>query len=431
MPIVPPVVLVPGITATFLRDEYLLPPETVWAVLRKGHERIALHPDNVRYEAAEPALLRSDQIYEIAYKELVEELRYNLREKEDEPVPVFPFGYDWRQPLHMIEQQLGTFVDEVIERTKLLRHYHKAGYAEDLKVNLLGHSMGGLIVTGYLDRYGKDSRAAKVATLATPFKGSFEAIVRITTGTAEMGTEPPSSREREAARITPALYHLLPTCPGLEVPEGLPQGIFHREVWQPSILHTLGEYVRLHGVGNREPAEQAFELFAHLLDTAQRHRARMEGFRLSKARLKPKDWLCVAGVDAETRVGLGIKLTPAGPAFEFRSRDRQNRWATGKNAEERKLTGDGTVPLEAAIPAFLGSKNLVCVSPSDYGYWEIQDKVVASAAGFHGTLPNMDMLHRLIVRHFTGRPDTHGNTWGRCAPGVTRWQPPLELKRKD
>jgi hypothetical protein len=50
---------------------------------------------------------------------------------------------------------------------------------------------------------------------------------------------------------------------------------------------------------------------------------------------------------------------------------------------------------------------------------------VARLAGFHGILPNMNMLHRLIVRHLTGRPDRHGNTWGRRAPGAARWDPPI------
>ena len=190
MTIVPPVIVIPGITATYLQDDYPLPPETVWSVLGKDYGRISLHPDNIRYEAREPALFRPGQIYEIAYKELVQELRHNLRGKEDQPVPVFPFGYDWRQPLETIEEQLSAFVDEVIERTKLLKHYYTRGYADDPKVNFVGHSMGGLVIAGYLERYGKEGRAAKVTTLAAPFRGSFEAVVKITTGTAELGSGP-------------------------------------------------------------------------------------------------------------------------------------------------------------------------------------------------------------------------------------------------
>jgi hypothetical protein len=49
-----PVVVVPGITATYLRDEYQLPPELVWGEL-EDYDRTALHPDNLCYEAREPA----------------------------------------------------------------------------------------------------------------------------------------------------------------------------------------------------------------------------------------------------------------------------------------------------------------------------------------------------------------------------------------
>ena len=122
-----PVIVVPGITATALRDEYPLPTESVWSVLRKDYARVALHPDNLRYEAREPARLAADQLFGVAYEEFIEELRYNLRQREDEPVPVFPFAYDWRHPLEVIERHLEAFVEEVIERTKLLKHYHNSG----------------------------------------------------------------------------------------------------------------------------------------------------------------------------------------------------------------------------------------------------------------------------------------------------------------
>jgi hypothetical protein len=94
------------------------------------------------------------------------------------------------------------------------------------------------------------------------------------------------------------------------------------------------------------------------------------------------------------------------------------------------LTGDGTVPFEGAVPSFLKEENLVCVTPDDYGYWELQDRAMTKIAGFHGILPNMNMLHRMIVRFFTNRSDYHKNTWGRRAPGVARWNPPIQLREK-
>ena len=94
-----PVIVVPAITATYLQDRYILPPDDIWTVLSNNYERAALHPDDLRYEAIEPALVRPGQVYEVVYKELINELRHNLTQKPEEPVPVYYFSYDWRQPL--------------------------------------------------------------------------------------------------------------------------------------------------------------------------------------------------------------------------------------------------------------------------------------------------------------------------------------------
>ncbi len=432
-----PVIVIPGITATYLKDQYPLPPETVWSVMKQDYSRVALHPDNLVYEAQQPARVVSDQLYEIAYKELVEELKYNLRKAEDDPVPVFTFGYDWRHPLDLIEQQLADFIEEVIDRTSLMRNYHPV-YAENPKVNLVGHSMGGLIIAGYLDRYRNNHNVDKIATLASPFQGSFEAVIKITTGTANLGTKAPSSREREAARLTPSLYHLMPSfAHGLQVAPGLPTSLYDPAIWQSSILDTICEFIRLHGVDAKRSkaamAQQAQEIFSDLLTGAKKHRKRLDNLNLQNLGLMPEDWLCVVGVDAVTRVELQVDAVRGKPDFTFRTSDRRNLWGSGTSDRDRRLTGDGTVPFNGAVPKFLPYESLVCVSPDDYGYWEIGDKVTTSIGGFHGILPNMNMLHRLIVHHFTGRPDKHGNIWGRRPPGVSDsdWMPPIpKLKAK-
>src|SRR5512138_2086642 len=246
MSYIPPVIFLPGITGTYLRDEYQLPPDRVWGVLEHNFARVALHPDDPRFEAVEPARIRADSVFEIPYKEIIQELRYNLCPSEEQPIPVFPFAYDWRLPLDIIEKQFSDFVDEVIARTKLITHYVEEGYVEDPKVNLVGHSMGGLIIAGYLDTKGTDAPVAKVATLGTPYKGSFEAVIKIATGTANLGTDTPNSREREAARLTSSLYHLLPTITdALEVDDpALPTSLFDPRLWQLSIVASVLAYVQ-------------------------------------------------------------------------------------------------------------------------------------------------------------------------------------------
>lgn len=430
MPLPDPVIVVHAITASYLADSYPLPPEVIWSVLTKDYERAKLHPDDLRYEAREPARIEPGQIYEIVYRELIEELRYNLANSPDETIPVYPFSYDWRHPLEATQARLDAFIREVIGRTGLMRHYHRDGYADRARVNLVGHSMGGLVIAGYLaDLAQRDESAPvnKIATLAAPFQGSFEAVIKVTTGTANLGTSAPSSREREAARVTPALYYLLPSfAEGVDIDAPFPKDLFDPEVWQPSILATVTDYVRMHGRDPGDAGAQAARLFARLLDAARSHRRKLLELDLSNLDMDPGRWLCVVGVDAETRVGLKVANRAGAPEFEFDSKDRANDWKLGG-----RRTGDGTVPLAGAIPPFLPHDSAVCVTPEDFGYWELQDRAIAKLDGFHGIIPGMDMLHRLIVRHFTGRPDPHGKTWGRRPPGVETWRPPIpDLREK-
>jgi pimeloyl-ACP methyl ester carboxylesterase len=424
-----------------------LPPDAVWTVLTKKYEQVTLHPDDLRYEALQPARVQSDQIYEIAYRELIEELRHNLTPRADQPVPVFPFGYDWRRPLAETEERLAAFIDEVSNRTRLLRHYDADGYANDPRVNLVGHSMGGLIVAGCLERMAgakTASKIGKIATLASPFRGSFEAVVKVTTGTADLGGDVPSSRERESARLTPALYHLYPSIAdesAIVIDPGLPKSsLFDPALVQPSIVETIAEFIRLNGLDEKDPGLQAKRLVSEMLSTARQHRERIEKLSLQNAGKTPADWLCVVGVGCETRVRMKVANLNGMPMYDLRSSDRKNDWtdtiATDPSdpATEaaRRQTGDGTVPFDGAVPGFLKVENLICVTPEDFGYWEVQDRLLSSQAGFHGILPNMNMLHRMIVAHFNVEPkrrtDKYGNIWGRPAPGVTRkaWSPAIQ-----
>lgn len=432
---IPPVILVPGITASVLHDEYEMPPEAVWStVLRRGYDRITLHPEDQRYEFREPARVAPGGPFPLVYEDLVEELRDGLSQEGGAPVPVFPFGYDWRMPLDHTEAHLAAFVDEVIDRTLLMRHYRdNAAFRDHPTVTLIGHSMGGLIIAGYVQRRS-GAKVDRVVTLATPFQGSYEAVLKVATGTADFGDDSGKARERRMARLTPALYHLLPGFGGVDATDDdLETDLFHPSAWQPSVVRSIEAQVNGWDVS-------AGDLFRTLLDQARAHRDRVSGLELGDpgdddarpGRLRKDRWLAIAGVDCETRVGLRVDRSGGGtPRFDLRSDERRNDWNREDGADPRD-TGDGTVPLRGAIPPFLEESRLVCVAPGDFGYWELRDRTLSGLAGFHGVIPKMNMLHRLILRFLLEKEDSYGNTWGRRLPGVTRWNPPLPgLKEKD
>lgn len=426
----PPVIVLPGILGTTLHDEYPLGGQDLWtAMLHKEYERLSLHPDDTRYEAKEPARVVAGQPFTMIYGDLIAALRHELSPKADLPTPVFAFAYDWRQDLERAARRLDEFIEEVIARTKLLRHYK--GYERDARVDLVAHSMGGLVICEYLKRYGSKRCVRKVVTIATPFLGSIEAVVKLTTGMGNLSGTIPSEREREMARSTPSVYHLLPSYDDAveaKVP-GLLADLFQPGAWQPSIVASLQEYVRLNSVkagDAKENAALASALLARLLSAAAAHRTRVRELSLAECGLGANDWLVVIGAGTKTRVQVDITRQKGQPRLEV---DAQG-WVD--DFPESTKTGDSTVPLAGGMPPFIGPEKLVAVIPEDFGFFELRDRAGFGLVGFHAFLPNMNLVQRLTIKHLW--PDYGGKVWGRRAlRSLGAWEPPISKleERKD
>jgi pimeloyl-ACP methyl ester carboxylesterase len=380
-----PVIVIPGITATNLVDYYPLKADEIWTmVFNKEYERVALHPDDLRYEAVEPAHVVSGQVFPV-YDDLIRALRHELSPRADQPTPVFAFPYDWRMDVRVTAGKLSAFVDEVIARTRLLKHYARS---DNLKVDLVAHSMGGLVTCEFLSQFGRRSDVEKVVTIGTPFLGSIEALVKIATGMSLITGPEPREREREAARVTPALYQLFPSYPGaITDSAGNDVDIFECENIQSSILASLTEFVRLYSVSTRSANRQsrAVEILEEMLANAKNHRRNVEQFRTSDAGLRQDDWLAIIGVGEKTRIQLTIDRGRDGPRFMIDEDQFVNELNRRKQKSMR--TGDGTVPLASAIPPFLPATRLVCVSDNDLEFLELRDRLLAGLGG-HGLCPS-------------------------------------------
>ncbi|MFN9966462.1 MAG: esterase/lipase family protein, partial [Lysobacteraceae bacterium] len=352
----------------------------------------------------------------LIYREFILELRHSLSKDPDQPVPVYPFAYDWRQPLHVTEDRLEAVIQEVIDRTSLMRHYFHSSWIESRKVHLVGHSMGGLIISGLLARKPHvGQRVARVATLGTPYRGSIEAVAKICMGTSALDPDGSSSREREAARITPALYHLLPSFNGA-VKEGV-HSLYSPAGWQFGVIETLTRYLKSYSVklGGKATQENARELLADLLAPAADHRQRLESLSAPPGGKSAADWLVVVGVSEKTRTHINVGSKDGAPYFEFPS--------------PKARSGDGTVPIEGAVPSFLSRNNLVAVTKGDFALGEIGQRLLAVGTGLHAALPSMNLVQRIVVSHLQGKQE--GGSGGMPMPGVKKsdWQPPGALSQ--
>src|SRR5262249_38753366 len=137
------------------------------------------------------------------------------------------------------------------------------------------------------------------------------------------------------------------------------------------------------------------------------------------------DWLSVVGVNETTRVRMKITRDPDGnPRFDLADGDVRNDWPK-PDPELRTATGDNTVPYFGARNKFIPAEQVVCVTPDDFSFWEFKDRLLEQT-GLHSSLPNMNLVQRLVVSHFKGQP--YGDIWGRPAPDLApgrAWDPPI------
>jgi hypothetical protein len=193
---------------------------------------------------------------------------------------------------------------------------------------------------------------------------------------------------------------------------------------QKSIVDSLTEFVRIYSVSTRsaDRRNRAIEILEEMLSSARGHRERVRGFRTSDAGLRQDDWLAIIGVGERTRVEMAIDGIGDNPRFVINEGQFVNELSRHRKRSSR--TGDGTVPLAGAIPPFLPDTRLVCIKDDDLDFLELRDRLLVGLGGFHGMLPRINVVQRLVTKHLS--PRYHGKVWGRRLPGVRTWNPPIE-----
>ncbi|HEX7393401.1 MAG TPA: hypothetical protein VF313_00600 [Anaerolineaceae bacterium] len=213
---------------------------------------------------------------------------------------LFEFPYDWRMPIEnnaeILHQCLGRWSADNSGR----------------KFNLVGHSMGGLVMRTYLVRYPKEavSLIRRAIYLGSPLLGATTTIQNLGVGNSIVSTVDgfnPANHMREAVLSMPSVYQLMPAPPDLfPVNRAFPAdwNLFDASAW-----HVDG-------------------LRQDLLDAAQAFHRSLAGQDIQV------EQIMVAGCNIPSITVVKRTLGPDGkPQWEFPTA------ASGKDS------GDGTVPL--------------------------------------------------------------------------------------
>ena len=295
----PPVVFIHGVLGSKLREKE--GEEDLWLgsldrILLSEYEELAFHIDPETLEPMDSLVhaygIADDAIGKDFYGKIVRILadagnyqraepgeKVNTRQKN-----FYVFYYDWRQDNVKTAAQLSDFIEQI-----------RVAYQQpDLKVDIVAHSMGGLIARYYI-RYGKQDvvndndfdkklnmyggeRVRRVILLGTPNLGSTKTLNRFITGVKiglkRIGTE--------TLATMPSLYQLFPhpLNDWLITNEGkvLERDLYDVEIWRRFQWSIFDPQVRERIISRYPDAEAAQDYLNTLEAYFEKHLERARRF---------------------------------------------------------------------------------------------------------------------------------------------------------
>jgi pimeloyl-ACP methyl ester carboxylesterase len=164
---------------------------------------------------------------------------------------LFVFAYDWRRNLDTLADQLDSYLGSLVSSGKI--------GASD-KVNLVGHSMGGLVARSYLQKHGND-KANKLVTAGSPHLGVSDTYSIWQGATvidrpwwqktaiellARLNRQPGEDKVTTIRRLAPAMKDLLPTYDYL-ILDGVLKS-WNELVQKNDYLYSIGDITLIDGI---------------------------------------------------------------------------------------------------------------------------------------------------------------------------------------
>ncbi len=321
-----PVIIVPGMMGSELLDEDKIAGGLIWPSLTKVvtyifdefldvlklDERGNLLQNNIVVGDMVKGLNETDY-----FLSLINELESKQYLQSD---TLFTFPYDWR--IEITQSSMDSTTNSILSLAEKISEVKTQTGAE--KVNIIAHSMGGLLVKKYLSAVGGDS-VDKFIDVGTPHSGAPSAFKVLTYGD-NLGVSHffglvgvNSLRIKSISQNMPAVYELLPS----------------RSYFDDS--DNSYKYYVFDAVGGQD--RLSFDQTKDYLKSTGRNRAlveRADEFHQEIDGLNPADY----GVETYNIVGCGVPTI--GQFYILDNREGHH------NYNIKMINGDGTVPLKSA-----------------------------------------------------------------------------------
>ncbi len=364
------IVILPGITGSVLqkdgKDIWAVSGQAIWQVLTSlgdSIQQLKLAQDDPEAESLGdgikatiimedthllPGLIKVDGYTKTSrlITDNFDVISGNIYEdRDDKAANFYHFPYDWRRDNRANARFLKKLLD------KRLKRWREYSGAEDAKVILLAHSMGGLVSRYYLEVLEGWQDCKALFTFGTPYRGSVNAVNFLANGYKQLFLD-----LTEVMRSFTSVYQLLPIYEMVKIGDK-----YHRIAEVDNLPHI-----------EKERAGDALAFHREIEAGVKRHR-NDENYKNSYTTIP------IVGVQQPTLqsallIDGNLKVSESVPAI------LQNR--------PDLSDGDGTVPQVSAIP--IESSN------------SLNNNFIAET---HGSLQNQsqileDLLHRLKLSQF-------------------------------